>query len=77
LAPTAPSLPRALQPVSLAEIEAADPDDYPGITAETKPEDYGRIGTQIFALDYGLPDEKMTGDRRAYYAEMAARRAAS
>ena len=70
-------MPRATQPVSRAAVEAADPDDYPGITAETKPEDYGHIGTRVLALDYGLPDSKMTGDRRSYYVEMAARRAAS
>jgi hypothetical protein len=67
-------MPRAFQPVSREEVEAADPDDYPSITAETKPDDYGRIGTKVFALDYGLPDKKMTGERRAYYAEMATRR---
>ena len=59
---------RAAQPVTSEEVRAADPDYYPGITAETKPEDYGRLNGRIVAVDYGWPDADMVEHRRAYYA---------
>lgn len=58
---------RADQPLTHEEVRAATPDYYPDITAETKPEDYGRIAGRIVAVDYGLPDADLVEDRRAYY----------
>ena len=61
-------MPRAEQPVSFDDVLAATPDYYPDITAETKPEDYGRVEQRIVALDYGLPDADMISERRIYYS---------
>ena len=61
-------MPRARQPVSREDVERL-PDYYPDITAETKVEDHGRIGSAVVAIDYGLPDPDMVKDRRAYYVE--------
>jgi hypothetical protein len=61
-------MPWAEQPVSDAEARAAQVDYYPEITAETKAADYGRVAGRVVALDYGLPEERMVRDRRAYYA---------
>jgi hypothetical protein len=58
---------RAAQPVTFEEVRAEDPDYYPGITAEAKPEDYGRLNGRIVAVDYGWPDADMVAGRRAYY----------
>jgi len=63
-------MPRASQPVTFAEIEAL-PDYYPEITAESKVEDYGRLGGRVVAIDYGLPDRDMVENQRAYYATKA------
>lgn len=60
-------MPRATQPVVFKEVVAATPNYYPDITSETKPEDFGRVGNQVFALDYGLPDAEMVAERREYY----------
>ena len=65
---------RARQPVTQEAVDAADPDDYPATTAECKAEDYGLLEGSIVALDYGLPDEGMIQEKRAYFQEMAARR---
>jgi hypothetical protein len=59
---------RAAQPVTREEKDAADPDYYPGITAESKPDDYGRLDGRIVAVDYGLPDADMVDGRRSYYS---------
>lgn len=67
---------RAEQPVPQQEVDDADPDDYPGITAESKAEDHGRLNARIVAVDYGLPDEDMIRERRAYYQDMVRRRSA-
>jgi hypothetical protein len=58
---------RASQPVTAQEIEAT-PDYYPDITAEMKPDDWGRIGGRIVAADYAYPDADMVARRRAYYS---------
>jgi hypothetical protein len=58
---------RARQPVAREVKDAADPDYYPGITAEMKSEDYGHLDGRIVAVDYGLPDADMVEERRAYY----------
>jgi hypothetical protein len=60
-------MPRAYQPVTFEEVVAATPDWYPDPTCETKPEDFGRIGGQVLALDYGLPYADTVAERRAYY----------
>ena len=59
-------MPRAVQPV-LQEVVDALPDYYPGITAETKHEDFGMLGNTVVALDYGLPFEEVVIERRQYY----------
>jgi hypothetical protein len=66
-------MPRAAQPVTFEDVVAATPDYYPDITSETKPEDFGRVGNRVLALDYGLPDAQMVADRRAYYVSQAPR----
>jgi hypothetical protein len=63
-------MPRAEQPVSSAEAHMAAGDFYPDITAETKPQDYGRVGNAVLALDYGLPWADTVRDRRTYYRRM-------
>jgi hypothetical protein len=60
-------MPRAVQPVTEAELDAADPDHYPDITAESKPEDFGRMDGRVVALDYGLPYADMVRERRAHF----------
>jgi hypothetical protein len=63
-------MPRAQQPVTFDDVVNAtsgEHDYYPDMTAETKPEDYGRVGAHVLALDYGLPDEDLVLERRAYY----------
>ena len=63
-------MPRAEQPVTFSDVVAATSgefDYYPDITAETKAQDFGRLGDRVVALDYGLPDSGMVSDRRAYY----------
>ena len=70
-------MPRALQPVSFEEVVRATPDYFPDITAEAKPEDFGRIGSQVFALDYGLPYVDAIAERRAFYAKLSAERVAA
>ena len=62
-------MPRAEQPVGLQEVEAAIGDYFPDNTAESKPEDYGRIGQAVLALDYGPPWQDMIVERRSYYAK--------
>ena len=64
-------MPRAKQPVTFEQVIAATPNYYPDITSETKPEDFGSINDNIFALDYGLPDIDIVKERRAYYKKMA------
>lgn len=64
-------MPRAEQPVTVEEFQAADPDDYPDITSEWwKVEDFGRIEGRTVALDYGLADADAVQERRAYYVRM-------
>ena len=70
-------MPRAAQPVTFEQVVAATPDYYPDITAETKPEDFGRIAGQVVALDYGLPSADLVRERRGYYQWHAALRAAN
>jgi hypothetical protein len=61
-------MPRATQPVTSAEIEEADPDIYPDITAECKPEDWGRVHGRIVALDYcNLFEADDIREKREYY----------
>jgi hypothetical protein len=68
-------MPRATQPVTFEDVVAATPDYYPAITSETKPEDFGRVGNRVLALDYGLPDADMVAQRRAYYMSKTSREA--
>jgi len=60
-------MPRAIQPVSQQEVDVAIGDYYPDNTAGAKPEDYGRVGNAVVALDYGLPSKDMVLERRLYY----------
>jgi hypothetical protein len=62
-------MPRALQPVTFDDVVAATPDYYPDTTAEYKPENFGKVGSRVLALDYGLPDADLVRERRAYYVE--------
>ena len=59
-------MPRATQPIEASDL-ATLPDAYPGITAELKAQDYGRLGERIVAVDYGLPEAWLVSDRREYY----------
>ena len=59
---------RAAQPVTSAEVRAL-PDYYPNISAETKPEDYGRLGEEIVAVDYGIFSEDTLLEQRRYYQQ--------
>ena len=52
--------------MSRAEIDAVL-DTYPLITAETKPEDWGRIDDEVVALDYGITSDMAT-EQRDYFA---------
>jgi hypothetical protein len=60
-------MPRASQPVSDNEAEAAADDAHPSVNCESKAADHGRLGDRVVALDYGLPDEDMVLERRQYY----------
>lgn len=60
-------MPRATQPVTFDDVANATPDYFPDITSEFKPEDFGRVGNVVLALDYGLPDADVVAERRAYY----------
>lgn len=64
-------MPRAAQPVTFEDVVAATPDYYPDITAETKTEDFGRVGDRVLALGYGLADADMVASRREYYESKA------
>lgn len=70
-------MPRAHQPVSYDEVVEATPYNFPEITAEAKPEDFGRIGDHVFALDYGLPYVDAIVERRALYGKLSAERVAA
>ena len=61
-------MPRATQPVPQDKVDGL-PDYYPNITAETKHEDYGFVGGEILALDYGLPFADSVQLRRSYYRD--------
>ena len=62
-------MPKAAQPVTFEQVLQADPDDWPDITAESKPEDYGFIDNRLYALDYGLPDADLVKKKRAYFRD--------
>jgi hypothetical protein len=64
-------MPRAVQPVSTEEAHEALGDDYPGITAETKAQDYGRVGSVVVALDYGLPWADFIDNQRADFRRLS------
>jgi hypothetical protein len=65
-------MPRAQQPVTFADVVEATPGHYyPDTTAETKPEDFGRVGGRVLALDYGLPNADLVRERRAYYRKLS------
>jgi hypothetical protein len=61
-------MPRA-QPIITDDV--AHRDYYPDITAEAKREDYGIVGDQVLALDYGLWDADAIAERRSYYSSKA------
>ena len=65
-------MPRAQQPVTVAEVVSLHDATHPDITAESKVEDHGRIGEAVVVLDYGYFDRDMVQTRRTYYAQMAA-----
>lgn len=65
-------MPRASQPVTSDEVDAAMGDYDPDVTSETKVEDFGCLGKRVVVLDYGLPDDDMVRERRAYYEKMSA-----
>jgi hypothetical protein len=67
-------MPRAKQPVTFEAVVQATPYYYPDITSETKPEDFGIVGSKVVALDYGLADHDMVLKRRAYYENHALRK---
>ncbi len=62
-------MPRAAQPVTFNDLVAAASDCYPDTTTETKPEDFGRLGPKVVAVDYGAPDRESVTERRAYYRD--------
>jgi hypothetical protein len=57
---------RATQPVTLSEIIDADPDCYPDIHVEYKPENWGRLNGRIVAVDYGIWDACEVLKQRKY-----------
>ena len=63
-------MPRAVKNATHDEIDGADPDDiYPSITAEAKPDDWGRVNGRVVALDYAeVIDAQMAAEKRAYYS---------
>ena len=63
-------MPRAMQPVTTEEAYEALDDDYPSITAEIKAPDFGRVGSVVVALDYGLPWADLVCDQRADYRRL-------
>ena len=66
-------MPRAQQPVTLEEIQAATPVYFPEPTYETKAEAFGLVNGRVLALDYGLPWRDTVSKMRAYYADMSSR----
>ncbi len=70
-------MPRAVQPVTQRDVDESTEHDYPDITAETKPEDFGRLGSHVVALDYGLPDADLVHKNRVYFAEVLDRQKAA
>lgn len=66
-------MPRAKQPVTFEDVVNSFPDNYPDITAETKPEDFGWLNGKLLALDYGLCDVDFVHHRREYYSGVASR----
>ena len=61
---------RAEQPVTFEDVVTARSGEYeyyPDITAETKTDDYGRLGQRVVCVDYGLFSEWVVIDQRTYY----------
>lgn len=68
-------MPRAQQPVTETDALAAFSIDYwPGIDAESKAENFGRLGDSVLVLDYGLPGSDDVAHRREYLMTHPARR---
>lgn len=68
-------MPRARQPVTESEaMETYLIDYWPGIDAESKTENFGRVGDRVLVLDYGLPGSDDVSHRRAYLETHPARR---
>ena len=68
-------MPRAHQPVTESEaFETFSVDYWPGIDAESKIENFGRLGDRVLVLDYGLPGSDDVSHRRAYFQNHPARR---
>lgn len=59
-------MPRVVQPVPQEQVDAM-PDYYPNITSETKHDDFGMLGGNIVAIDYGLPFKDAVRKQRMYY----------
>jgi hypothetical protein len=66
-------MPRAVQPVTLADVVGATPNCYPEPSVETKIEDFGRVGDKVVALDYGLPWADTIAETRAGWKKLSRR----
>ena len=55
--------------VTVEEILSADPDDYPDIDVEYKPENWGRLHGRVVCIDYGLSDAASVRERRKYLSK--------
>jgi hypothetical protein len=64
-------MPRAQQPVSDENTHEAFIDYYPNINAETKAENFGKIGSHVLVLDYGISDSSSIKNQRDYYQKHA------
>jgi hypothetical protein len=66
-------MPRAVQPVTFADVVGATPNCYPEPSVETKIEDFGRVGDKVVALDYGLPWADTIAETRAGWKKLSRR----
>ena len=57
---------RAEQPVTVDDVIAADPDDYPDVHVEYKANNWGRLNGRIVVVDYGLWDAQEVRQQREY-----------
>lgn len=64
-------MPKAIQPITFLQLQAALGDDYPLITAETKTDDWGEVNGTVVALDYGIPDTDVIRETQDRYLRLA------